>query len=106
MSDTTDLAGIMAGRGVGSGDLFGGTQTWKISETRSVASCEMTRRIFTSVGLLGSMTAGLRDRKARLFSTSETASDNFLLAAHTRQPSSLYFTIDLIAVACVAERQR
>ena len=62
---------------VGSGALFGATQTGKISETKSGASWEMTRRIFISLGLLGSMTAEPRDRKARLFSTSKTEPDNF-----------------------------
>ena len=76
---------------VGSGGWFGETQTWKTSETKSVACCEMTRRVFTSVGLLGSMTAGLRDRKARLFSRPETEPENFLIAAHVRR-QALYIS--------------
>ena len=78
ISNFFPIARGMTAVSVGSGVLFGETQTWKTSETKSGPSCEITRRIFTSLGLLGSMTAGLRDRKVRLFfSTSDTEPGHF-----------------------------
>jgi hypothetical protein len=63
---------------VGSGDLFGTTQTRKVSEMKSVSFWEITRRIFSSLERLRSMTTEYGDRKARLFfSTSDTEADNF-----------------------------
>ena len=49
--------------GVGSGDLFGGTQRWNISEMNSVAWCGMTRRCSESLELQASITADPRDDK-------------------------------------------
>jgi len=64
-SVSREVARGMTDVGVGSGVLFGETQTWNASKPKSVLSCEMTRRVFISLGKQEAPTSRRRDRMLR-----------------------------------------
>ena len=61
-SETLSVARGVTAPSLGSGALLGETQRWKIPGSKGVLFCDITRRIFISLGKQGETLSGNRDR--------------------------------------------